>query len=52
MGRVLGARGRGVTEALQGFADRVGHGDVGVIAGVVLFDCQATIFAARSVDGD
>ena len=36
--RVLGAWGHGVLEALQGFADRVGHGYVNVISGVVPFD--------------
>ena len=39
-------------EALQGFADRVGHGDIDVIAGVFPFDGQATVLAARWVDGD
>ena len=52
MGRVLGARGRGVLEALQGFVDSVGNGDVDVISGVVPFDCQAAVLAARWVDGD
>ena len=52
MGRVLGARGRGVLEALQGFADSVGRGDVDVISGVVPFDFQSAILSARWVDGD
>ena len=52
VGRVLGAWGHGVLEAIQGFADRVGHGDVDVISGVVPFDGQATVLAARWVDGD
>ena len=52
VGRVLGAHGSGVLEALQVFADSVGHGDVGVIAGVVPFNCQAAVLAARWVDGD
>ena len=52
MGRVLGVWGHGVLEALQGFADRVGHGDVDVIAGVVPFDGQAAVLAARWADGD
>ena len=52
MGRVLEARGRGVLEALQGFADSVGHGDVDVIYAVVPFDCQAAVLAARCVNGD
>ena len=30
----------------------VGHGDVNVLAGVVPFDVQAAVFAARWVDGD
>ena len=52
VGRVLGARGHGVLEALQGFADRVSHGYVDVISGVVPFDGQAAVLAARWVDGD
>ena len=52
VGRVLGARGCGVLEALQGFADRVGHGYVNVIAGLVTVDCQAAVLAARWVGGD
>ena len=52
MGRVLGERGHGVLEELQGFAEIFGHGDVNVIAGVVPFDCQAAVLAARWVDGD
>ena len=52
MGRVLGARGRGLLEALQGFADSVGHGDVDVIAGLVPVDCQTAVISARGVDGD
>ena len=39
-------------EALQGIADRVGHGDVDVIAGVFPFDGQAAVLIARWVDGD
>ena len=38
-------------EALQGFADRVGHRDVYVIDRVVPFDGQAVVLAARWVDG-
>ena len=52
MGRVLGARGRGVLEALQVFAHIVAHGDINVIDGVVPVDCQATVLAARWVDCD
>ena len=39
--RVLGAHGRGLLKALRIFADIVGQGDVDIITGVVLFDCQA-----------
>ena len=46
MGRVLGARGRGVLEALQGFSDSVGHGDVNIIAGVVPVYCQTAVLSA------
>ena len=49
---MLGEWGHWVLEALQGFADRVGHEDVDVIAGVVPFDGQAALLAARWVDGD
>ena len=52
MGRVLGARGCGLLEALQGFADSVGNGYVNVISGVVPVDCQTAVLAARWVDGD
>ena len=52
MGRVLGARGRGALEVLQGFADSVGHGDVNLISGVVPFDGHAAVLSARWVDGD
>ena len=52
MGRVLGARECRVLEALQVFADSVGHGDVDVISGVVPVDCQTAVLAARWVDGD
>ena len=52
MVRVLGARGHGVLEALQGFADSVGHGDVDVISGVVPVDFQAAVLAAGWVEGD
>ena len=52
MGRVLGERGHGVLEALQGFVDRVGHGDVDIISWVVPFDGQAAVLAAIWVGGD
>ena len=52
LGRVLGALGHGVLVELQGFADRVGHGDVNVISGVVSFDGQVAVLASRWVDGD
>ena len=51
VGRVLGARGHGVLEVLQGFADRVGRGDVNIIARVVPFDGNPTVLATRGVDG-
>ena len=52
VGRVLGERGHGVLEAIQGFADEVGHGYVDVITRVVPFDDKPTVLAARGVDGD
>ena len=52
MGRVLGACRHGVLEALQGFADRVGHGDVEEFARVVTFDGKPVVLAVRCVDGD
>ena len=42
----------GVLEALQGFADRVGHGDVDIIARVVPFDGKPAVFDTRWVNGD
>ena len=52
VGRLLGKRGRGFLGELQGFADRGGHGDVDVIARVVLFYGKPVVLAARWVDGD
>ena len=52
MGRVLRARGYRVLESFQGFADRVGHGDVDVIARVIPFDGKPAGFASRWVDSD
>ena len=51
-GGVLGERGHGLLEALQGFVEKVGHGDVDVISGVVPFDGQAAVLAATWVEGD
>ena len=50
--RVLRARGYGVLGALQGFADGVGYGDVGVIARVIPFDGKPAVIAVRWVDSD
>ena len=47
VGRVLRARGYEVLEALQGFADGVGHGDVNVISRVVPFNGKPAVLAAR-----
>ena len=52
LGRVLGARGHGVLELLYGFADRVGIGDVDVIAKVVPFYDKPALRAVRWVDND
>ena len=52
MGRVLRDNGYRLLEALQGFADGVGHGDVDVIARVILFDGKPAVLAARWVDSD
>ena len=52
MERVLGVRGNGVLETLQGFADRFGNGDVDVIARVIPFDGQAAVLAAIWFDSD
>ena len=52
MGRILGSFGYGVLEALQGFADRVEHGDVDIVFWVVPIDGQSAVLAAAWVDGD
>ena len=52
VGRVLGLRGNGVLEALQGFSDGVGNGYVNVIIRVVPFDGKPAVLADRGVDGD
>ena len=49
---MLGARGHGVLEALQGFAGEVGHGDVNIIPKLVPFDGKPAVLDARGVDGD
>ena len=45
MERVLRARGYGVLEALQGFADGFGHGDVDIITGVIPFYGKPALLA-------
>ena len=50
VGRVLGAHGNGVLEVLLIFVYRFRHGNVDVISGVVPFDGQAAVLAARWVD--
>ena len=52
VGIILGTFGDGVLEALHGFADRVGHGDVDVVFWVVPINGQSAVLAARWVDGD
>ena len=52
VGRMLGAFGDGLLEALQGFADRVGHGGFDVFFWVVPIDGQSAVLVARWVDGD
>ena len=47
MGRVLRARGYGVLEGLQGFADGVGHGDVDIIAWLITFYGKLAVLASR-----
>ena len=41
-----------VLEALQGFGDRVGNGDVNVVLWAVPINGQSKVLAARWVDGD
>ena len=38
-------------EALQGFSDGVGHGDVDMLERVVSIDGKSTVLSARQVDG-
>ena len=52
VGRILGAFGEKVSEALQGFGDGVGHGDVDIVFWVVPIDGQSVVLAARWVYGD
>ena len=52
VGRVLMARVYGVLEALQGFSNGVGHGDVDVVFWVVPMDSKFAVLAARLIDGD
>ena len=47
VGRVLRVCVYGMLEALQGFADGVGHGDVNIIIWLVLIDGKSTVIAAR-----
>ena len=39
-------------EAIQGFADGVGHGDVDIVVRVVPIDGKSAVLATRWVDGD
>ena len=50
--RVLSARGYRVLDAVQGFADRVQHGDVDVVLQVVSIYGKSAVLAARWVDSD
>ena len=52
VGRVFRTHGYGVLEVLQGFADKVGHGDVDVFFQVVPIDSKSTVIAARWFNGD
>ena len=52
VGIMLGAFGYMVLEALQGFADGVGHGDVDIVFWVVPIDGQSRVLAARWFVGD
>ena len=45
-------RGYRVLEALQGFSDRVGHGDVDVVFRVVPIDGKSSVLASRWIDGE
>ena len=52
MGIMLGEFGEMVLEALQGFAEGAGHGDVDVVFWVVPIYGQSAVPTARWVDGD
>ena len=52
VGRLLKARGYGVLEAIQGFADGVWHGDADVVFWVVPIDGNSEVLADRWFDGD
>ena len=52
VGIVLRARGYGVLESIQGFADGVVHGDVDVVFQVVPIEGKYAVLAASWVDGD
>ena len=52
MGRMLGAVGDGVLEALQGFVNGVGRGDVDIVFSVFRIDGKSAVLAARWVNGD
>ena len=52
VGRVLRARVYGVLEALKGFAEGFGHGDVNIVFRVVPIDGKSAVLAVRWVDRD
>ena len=52
VGRVFRALGYGVLESLQGFADRVGHGDVDLIARLIPISGKFAVLASGRVDSD
>ena len=52
MGRILGEFGDRMLEALQGFGDGVGHGDVDVVFWVVTINGQSAVLSDILVDGD
>ena len=52
VGRIFGAFWDSVLEALQGFAEVVGHGDFDIFFWVVPIDGKSAVLAARLVDGD
>ena len=52
VGKLLRVRGYRLLEALQGFADGVGQGDVDVVFRVVSINGESAVLAARWVEGD